>query len=85
VETPTKPATAEEIREFTFDVSDEQLEDYAAASRRRVGPIGSSTNHKVSSSRRSEHWPITGRRTTTGALSRSATRPCRTSSPRSTA
>jgi hypothetical protein len=27
VETPTKPATAEEIREFTFDVSDEQLED----------------------------------------------------------
>ena len=57
----------------------------AAASRRRSGPTGRWIPPRACSSRRSRRWPTTGRPTTTGASSRSASRPCRTSSPRSTA
>ena len=87
----TEPTSTEaasdgaEIRPFEIDVSDEELADLRsrvdATQVARPGDgclAGRPARDDPGSGR------ATGRRTTTGASSRSALRPCRTSSPRST-
>ena len=77
--------TATEIRTFNVERSGRRAgRPPSTHRRRRAGPTGRRMPRKACSSRRSRHWPPIGPRITTGASSRSASPPCRTSSPRST-
>ena len=80
----TASTSTTDIRPFTFDVSDEELEDLRSridATKwpdREVDPSQGVQLETIQAL--ADYWATT----TTGARSRSASRRCRTSSPRST-
>ena len=74
-----------EIRPFEIDVSDEELADLRNRVNATRWPDRETDASQGVQLETIQALASTGRRITTGASSRSGLRPCRTSSPRSTA